>query len=89
MHNQTSVMLRVGLLLLALLWGAGLASAQSGSFRSNPRRAKATMTDAGGRKHVRPAGRISEAQRKAAARNRSAGSLRWKHAHAKNPRVAR
>ncbi len=38
---------------------------------------KKTITDAAGRKHNRPVGRISDAQRKAAARNRKA--LRAKH----------
>lgn len=56
-------------ILMALLWGFSRASAQNRVPRVR-RNGRATMTDAGGRVHLRPKPRISEAQRKAAAKRR-------------------
>ena len=54
---------------MVLLWGFSRASAQNRVPRVR-RNGRATMTDAGGRVHLRPKPRIDEAQRKAAAKRR-------------------
>ncbi len=58
-------------ILTVLLGGVAAAGAQSRVPRAR-RNGRATMTDAGGRVHLRPKPRISEAQRKAAAKHRAA-----------------
>ena len=65
-------LLGLGLLATSLL----APTAGYAQKRSAPAR-KTTMTDGAGRTHTRPFGRISDAQRKAAAQNRKA--LRSKH----------
>lgn len=55
--------------LMVLLGGFAPAGAQSRVPRVR-RNGRTTMTDAGGRVHLRPKPRISEAQRKAAAKRR-------------------
>lgn len=66
-------LLGLGLLATLLLaTEAGFAQKSSAPVRKN------TMIDAAGRTHTRPSGHITDAQRKAAAKHRSA--LRAKHA---------
>jgi hypothetical protein len=59
------------ILRLVLIVSTLLAATESGFAAKKPIPNK-TTTDAAGRTHVRPAGRISEAQRKAAAQHRKA-----------------
>lgn len=56
---------------MVLLYGIGRASAQSRVPRVK-QNGQSKVTDAGGRVHLRPKPRISEAQRKAAAKRREA-----------------
>ncbi len=60
------IIVRLLLVITALCWGVGQASAQK---KAQP---KTKITDAAGRTHVRPTPRISDAQRKAAAQHRKA-----------------
>jgi hypothetical protein len=67
MHRRiTSRLLCLVLMLTTLLAGSQFAFA---ARKPIPNKSK---TDAAGRTHVRPAGRISDAQRRAAARKRQA-----------------
>lgn len=56
---------------MVCFWGVARAGGQSRA-PSVRRNGQATMTDAGGRVHLRPKPRITDAQRKAAAKRRAA-----------------
>jgi hypothetical protein len=60
------------LLGLVLIVGFMLTAEPGFAQKKSPTPKKSTMTDASGRTHVRPVARISDAQRKAAARRRQA-----------------
>ena len=60
------------ILVGAVLWLTPLAYGQAHSKPTGTHHPAATTTDAAGRTHVRPMGRISDAQRRAAARHRRA-----------------
>jgi len=70
-------------LALVLMASALLAGSELGfaARKSIPNKSK---TDAAGRMHVRPAGRISDAQRRAAARQRKAVRDNWTRSVNKN-----
>ncbi len=76
------------LLLVSLLLTIVITVTATGWAGNNPKKHPAKqMTDAAGRTHVRPAPRISDAQRKAAAQRRKA--LRAKGAQTAAPRTGR
>ena len=75
MNKAARILVCTAIISMILLWGLGRAGAQSRAPRVR-RNGQSTMTDAGGRVHLRPKPRINEAQRNAAAKRRAAFRVR-------------
>ena len=71
MKERFGILLCTVMISMVLPWGFGRADAQSRVPKVR-RNGRSTITDAGGRVHLRPKPRITEAQRKVAAKRRTA-----------------
>jgi hypothetical protein len=85
MKKRNFVRFAIPLLLATFL----LFLVPSGSARTKTRKPPATITDAAGRVHVRPAAKITDAQRKAAAKHRKAVRDKARQSNVPNVKKAR
>ena len=67
---KSTLLVITSILLGAVLWLAPLAYSQAQNRPTGSHHPAMSTTDAAGRTHVRPRGRISDAQRRAAAQHR-------------------